>query len=72
MTRKIINFLGILFISLFLCLPAAAAAKSTNVEKIESYSSNYIYVRVYENGIWYIYVYESDGVTLVTIIEEEW
>jgi len=72
MSKKIIKFLGIFLISFFLYLPAGAVVKSCPVEKVENCSEGYIYVTVFENGKWYTYIYEEDGITLVTVIEEEW
>ncbi len=71
MSKKIIKFLGIVIFSLFLLTPVIMTADSPQLN-IQNNSGDYIYVNVYENGRWVIYVYESDGVTLVTVIEEEW
>jgi len=71
MISKISRFLGIFIISLLLAAPVLWA--EIEQSKNQTYEqSGYIYVDVYENGKHYIYVYESDGITLVTIIEEEW
>ncbi len=71
MTKRILKYLGIFFISLTLSAPLFSAkmvqASTPNFEQ-----DGRIYVHVYENNKHYIYVYESDGITLVTIIEEEW
>lgn len=71
MTKRILKYLGIFFISLTLSTPLFSAkmvqTSTTNFEQ-----GGRIYVHVYECNKHYIYVYESDGTTLVTIIEEEW
>jgi hypothetical protein len=72
MAAKIIKFLGIVILSFFLFSPSFLAEKEKHVKHYAAQSDSYIYITVFENGKWITYVYESDGVTLVTIIEEEW
>jgi hypothetical protein len=38
--------------------------------EITSNEDSYVYVRVYENGAWWIYIYTQDGIYVAKYIDE--
>ena len=48
-------------------------AQNENIKNVSilTYMDCYTYERVYENGHWWIYVYDCDGVLIEMIIDDE-
>lgn len=63
----------IFFLVLLLSFPLfTASSKTSEVQKQQvNTNDSYIYVKHMINGTMYIFVYLSDGVTLVNIYEDE-
>lgn len=61
--------IALLAISALLCVLPANALPMVQIVKAAAHTTEYTYVRVYENGVWWIYVY--DGPILIDRYECE-
>ncbi len=68
--KKIILTLAIA-LSLALGFTSNTAFSNVLNQDIQSLNTNYIYVRVYENGAIWVYVYTEDGTFVTKIIDQQ-
>ena len=66
--KKVIILLLLFFA---VSLPVSSIAKENTIKTQLANSDDYIYVKVNRNGKIFVYVYLSDGITLVNVYEEE-